>query len=130
VDEAVVTGRILSVLSALWRVTAKTMVGFWAALGVSVGYTFGATFLFLAIMKLIFPENVGFWADNTDGFPRDLTMKFPAPTNQHDAAGYWLIPACVILGILLLKGTHGFARRFLTRWRERRSLAKTGHFVG
>jgi len=30
----------------------------------------------------------------------------------------------------VLRVTHGFARRFLTRWRERRLLAKTGHFVG
>jgi hypothetical protein len=130
VDEAVVTGRILSVLSALWRVTAGTMVGFSVALAVSVGYSMGASFLLLAIMKPIFPENEGFWADNAGGFQRDLAMKVPAPAHQHDVAGYWLIPVCLILGILLLRVTHGFARRFLTRWRERRSLAKTGHFIG
>ena len=129
-DEAVVTGKVVPVLRALWRVTAGTMVGFSVALAVSVGYSMGASFLFLAIMKPIFPENVGFWADNTGGFQRDLAMKVPAPTHQHDVAGYWLIPVCLILGILVLRVTHGFARRFLTRWRERRLLAKTGHFVG
>ena len=106
------------------------MVGFWVALGISVGYTLGASFLFLAIMKPVFPQNVGFWADNADGIPRDLAMKVPAPANQHDVAGYWLIPVCVILGILALRATHGLARRFLTRWRERRALARTGQFVG
>jgi hypothetical protein len=130
VDEAVITGKIVSVLSALWRVTARTMVGFWVALGISVGYTLGASFLFLAIMKPIVPENVGFWAPNDGGFGRDLAMKFPTPTREHDVAGYWLIPVCVILGILALRATHGLARRFLARWRERRALAGTGHFVG
>ena len=129
-DEAVVTGKVVPVLRALWRVTAGTMVGFSVALAVSVGYSMGASFLFLAIMKPIFPENVGFWADNAGGFQRDLAMKVPTPTHQHDVAGYWLIPVCLILGILVLRVTHGFARRFLTRWRERRLLAKTGHFVG
>lgn len=129
-DEAVVTGRIVSVLGALWRVTAKTMIGFWVAFGVSVGYTLGASFLFLAIMKPIFPDNVGFWAPNDGGLSRDLAMKFPTPTREHDVAGYWLIPICLILGIVALRATHGLARRFLTRWRERRALARAGRFVG
>jgi hypothetical protein len=105
-------------------------VGFWVALAVTVGYSFGAAFLFLAVMKPIFPANVGFWADNVSGIPHDLAMKVPAPTTEHDVAGYWLIPVCVILGILLLRTTHRFARRFLTRWRERRELARAGRFVG
>jgi uncharacterized membrane protein len=130
IDEAVVTGKIAPVLAALWRVTAKTMVGFWVALAVTVGYSFGAAFLFLAVMKPIFPANVGFWADNVSGIGYDLAMKVPAPTKEHDVAGYWLIPVCVILGILLLRTTHRFARRFLTRWRERRELARAGRFVG
>ena len=130
VDEAVVTGRVAAVLSALWRVTAKTMIGFWVALGITIGYTLGASFLFLAIMKPIFPGNVGFWANNADGIPRDLAMRVPPPTDQHDVAGYWLVPLCAILGILVLRATHGLARRFLTRWRERRALAQTARFVG
>ena len=130
VDEAVVTGKILPVLSALWRVSARTMIGFWVALGISVGYTLGASFLFLAIMKPIVPENVGFWVPNDGRFMGDLAMKFPTPTGEHDVAGYWIIPVCVILGILSLRATHSLARRFLTRWRERRALAGTGHFVG
>jgi len=130
VDEAVVTGKILPVLSALWRVSARTMIGFWVALGISVGYTLGASFLFLAVMKPIFPLNVGFWVPNDGRFLADLAMKFPTPAGEHDVAGYWLIPVCAILGILALRATHGLARRFLTRWRERRALAGTGHFVG
>jgi HAAS len=130
VDEAVVTGKILPVLSALWRVSARTMIGFWVALGISVGYTLGASFLFLAIMKPIFPDNVGIWMPNDSGFSLNFAMKFPTPTREHDIAGYWIIPICLILGILALRTTHGLARRFLTRWRERRALERTGQFVG
>ena len=130
VDEAVITGKIVSVLSALWRVSARTMVGFWVALGASIGYSVGGAFVFLAIMKPIFPDNVGIWAPNDGGFSRDFAMKFPTPTREHDVAGYWLIPICLVLGILVLRVTHGFARRFLTRWRERRALARMANFVG
>lgn len=130
IDEAVITGRVVPVLGALWRVTAKTMIGFWVALGVSLGYIMGASFLFLAVMKPLFPNNVGFWADNETGIPHDLAMRFPMPTLEHDVAGYWLIPVLGILGILVLRATHRYARRFLTRWRERRALARPGHFVG
>src|SRR5438093_2089931 len=76
VDEAVVTGKILPVLSALWRVSARTMIGFWVALGISVGYTLGASVLFLAIMKPIFPRNVGFWVPHDGAFPVEVSMMF------------------------------------------------------
>jgi uncharacterized membrane protein len=129
VDQAVVTGHVAPVLAALWRVAAKTMIGFWVALGVSVGYSLGVSFLLLAIAKPLVPQNVGLWADNASGIPLNLGMRFPAPAGQHDVAGYWLVPVCAMLGILVLRLTHGFARRFLARWRERRALARTGSFV-
>jgi hypothetical protein len=129
VDEAVVTGRVVAIVSALWRVAASTVAGFWVALGVSIGYTAGWAFLVLAIMKPIFPRNVGLWADDVTGAPHRLGMEFPAPAGEHDIAGYWIIPVCVIVGILIVRFTHRWARGFLSRWRERRALARTGRFV-
>jgi len=129
VDEAVVTGRVTAVLGALWRVAAKTIVGFWVALAVSVGYVAGWAFLVVAMMKPIFPRNVGLWADDATGMPHQLGVLFPAPAGEHDIAGYWLIPICAALGILIVRSTHRWARRFLSRWRERRALARTGSFV-
>jgi hypothetical protein len=130
VDEAVVTGRVVAIISALWRVAASTVVGFWVALGVSIGYTAGWAFLVLAMMKPIFPRNVGLWADDVTGVPHRLGMEFPAPAGEHDIAGYWIIPVCVVVGILIVRFTHRSARQFLSRWRERRALARTGRFVG
>jgi hypothetical protein len=129
VDEAVVTGRVVAIFTALWRVAARTMIGFFVALGVSVGYTVGWAFLVIAVMKPIFPNNVGLWADDATGVPHQLGVLFPAPAGDHDIAGYWLIPVCVVLGILIVRSTHRWARRFLSRWRERRALARTGPFV-
>jgi hypothetical protein len=129
VDEAVVTGRVVATFTALWRVAARTMIGFFVALAASVGYIVGWAFLVIAMMKPIFPHNVGLWADDATGLPHQLGILFPAPAGDHDIAGYWLIPACVVLGILIVRSTHRWARRFLSRWRERRALARTGPFV-
>jgi len=129
VDEAVVTGRVVAVFTALWRVAARTMIGFYVALAASVGYSVGWAFLVIAMMKPIFPHNVGLWADDATGVPHQLGVLFPAPAGAHDIAGYWLIPVCVVLGILIVRSTHRWARRFLSRWRERRALARMGGFV-
>ena len=119
----------MAVLSALWHVGARTLVGFCVALGVSVGYTAGWAFLIVAMMKPIFPRNVGLWADEATGVPYRLGMQFPAPAGEHDIAGYWIIPICLVVGILIVRSTHRWARRFLSRWRERRALARAGRFV-
>ena len=129
VDEAVVTGRVVAVLSALWNVGARTVVGFCVALAVSIGYTVGWAFLTVAAMKPIFPRNVGLWADDVTGVPHRFGMEFPAPAGEHDIAGYWIVPVCLVVGILIVRSTHRWARRFLSRWRERRALAPTGRFV-
>ena len=129
VDEAVITGRGVAIFAALWRVAARTTIGFCVALAASIGYVVGWAFLVVAMMKPIFPHNVGLWADDATGMPHQLGVLFPAPAGEHDVAGYWLIPVCVVLGILIVRSTHRWARRFLSRWRERRALARMGEFV-
>jgi hypothetical protein len=130
IDEAVVTGRLVPVLRALWRVTAKTFVGFWVALGVSVGYSLGAGVLVVAAMKPFFPANVGLWVDNATGVPHDLGARFPAPAGEHVVGGYWIVPISLACGIAAIVFTHRSARRFLARWRARRRLASADRFVG
>jgi len=129
VDEAVTTGRVVAIFTALWRVAARTTIGFFVALAASVGYIVGWAFLVVAMMKPISPHNVGLWVDDATGVPHQLGVLFPAPAGNHDIAGYWLIPVCVVLGILIVRATHRWARRFLSRWRERRALARMGGFV-
>jgi len=41
VDEAVITGRVVAMFTALWRVAARTMIGFCVALAASIGYVVG-----------------------------------------------------------------------------------------
>jgi uncharacterized membrane protein len=119
-DEAVATGRFVPMVRAIWHLAVSTVGGFFAALGLFVGYVFGATFLALALLKPIFPDNVGLWVVNGPGsLPTSLGTKFTVPADQHVAGGYWIIPVCLFLGLFLLVLSHRSARGFLRWWRER-----------
>jgi uncharacterized membrane protein len=119
-DEAVITGRFLPMVRALGHLAATTVFGFLAALGLMTGYLAGASFLVIAAMKPIFPDNVGFWAVNGPGsLPTSLGMKFPA--TEAPAGGNWVILIGLVCGLGFLVLTHRGARKFLSWWRHRRS---------
>jgi uncharacterized membrane protein len=119
-DEAVATGRFVAVARAIWHMAVSTVSGFLAGLLVLVGYTVGLSFLVLAALKPIFPENVGIQTAN--GLPIALGARFPAPA-EPVAGGYWFIPACLAAGFCILVFTHRCARRFIGWWRNRRQPA-------
>ena len=122
IDEAVVTGRVLAVLRAMWQVAISSVLGFLAALGLFVGYAAGFAFLAIGIMKPIYPDNVGFWVVNGEGsLPTSLGMKFPA--EGVPAGGNWVILIGLVCGLGLLVLSHRGARRFLAWFRERRGSA-------
>lgn len=117
-DEAVITGRLVPMLRAFWHLAVTSVVGFLAALGLLVGYLAGLTFLVLAALKPIFPNNVGFWVVNGEGsMPTSLGIKFA--TDQQPAGGYWVIPLCLILGLGFMVLSHRGGKRYLAWWRER-----------
>jgi len=120
IDEAVMTGRFVPMLRALRQVAGKTLVGFGAACGVLVGYTFVIALITVAIAKPIFPDNVGLWVYNDSGIPHDLGIRFPAPADEHIVGGYWVIPFCLVLGLAALVWTNRLTLRFLRWWRKRR----------
>jgi hypothetical protein len=117
VDEAVASGRIGPVLRALWSLAVSTAAGFAAALVAFVGYTLGASFVAIAALKPIFPENVGLFV--VGGVPRSFGALFPAPAGATVEGGYWVIPVALALGLAVLVATHRASRAFLAWWRGR-----------
>jgi hypothetical protein len=122
IDEAVATGRIVPMARAIWHLATTTALGFAAALGLFTGYLLSVAFLAIALMKPIFPNNVGFWVKDGEGLeiPWRLGADFPGLPNQHVVGGYWVVLIGLVCGLGLLVVTHRCARRFLTWWRERR----------
>jgi uncharacterized membrane protein len=119
-DEAVITGRFLPMLRAIFNLAATTVGGFLAALVLFVGYVAGASFLAIAVLKPIFPNHVGFFSVNGPGsFPTSLSID-PSPATL-PAGGNWVILIGLVFGLGFLVLTHRGARKFLSWIRERRS---------
>jgi uncharacterized membrane protein len=120
IDEAVLTGRVVPIVRAIWHLAVTTIAGFFAALWLAVGYLAGVVFLVIGALKPIFPNNVGFWVVNGEGsMPTSLGIKL-SPTSP-PAGGNWVILIGLVCGLGLLVLTHRGAKRFLAWWRERRS---------
>lgn len=120
-DEAVITGRFLPMARAIAHLAATTLFGFFAALGLLVGYFAGAALLVIGALKPIFPDNVGFWVVNGPGsMPSSLGIKFPTD-GAVPAGGNWVILVGLVFGLGFLVLTHRGAKKFLAWGRARRS---------
>lgn len=100
--------------------------GFFAGLGLLIGYMTGASFVIIAAIKPIFPDNVGIWVGDrsiSDGVDVGWRAGVNVATagHEHNVGGYWVIPLFLITGFGLLVLTHRGARKFLGWWRRRRS---------
>jgi hypothetical protein len=121
-EEAVTTGRVLSILRAIVHAAFTTVFGFIAAIFLFTGYVSGLAFLLIGLAKPIFPNNVGFWTeDGFRGLPTNLGFRWD--TTDTPAGGNWVIAIGLGAGIVLLALTHWGARSFLAWYRERRSAS-------
>jgi uncharacterized membrane protein len=120
IDEAVTTGRFVPIVRAVGHLAATTVMGFFAALGLFIGYVMSFCFVALAVLKPIFPNNVG--VQYVHGFPIGVGAQFPLEPGTVLGGGYWMIPFALFFGLAIFVGTHRGARRYLFWWRERRLL--------
>jgi hypothetical protein len=117
VDEAVTTGRLGAIARGLWHLAASTVVGFFASIGLFCGYAIGASFLVVAVLKPIFPHNVGFAFSN--GALSGFGAEFGLDPTREIRGGYWIIPLSLIIGGVILIITQTLARRLLGWWQRR-----------
>jgi uncharacterized membrane protein len=117
-EEAVTTGRAVAVARSVLHMAASGVMGFFGALGLFVGYVLGLSFVAIAVLKPIFPDNVGIFVVN--GIPRSLGAQFPRPEGAEVFGGYWIIPLSAMVGLGILLLTHRAARRWISTWMGRR----------
>lgn len=118
-DDATATGRLTSVLRSLFHAATTGVIAFVAAFGLFVGYAMGIAFVVIAMLKPIFPNNVGFWM-RPNGSLVSSGVNFPSVREGlvfHTS--YWIIPAALLIGFVLLLATHSFARRWIAWFRNR-----------
>lgn len=114
-DEAATGGRVIAVLRSVFHAGALSVAAFLRALLLFIGYGVGIGFIAIAVLKPIFPGNVGLWLHEGIAFG----AQFPAPEGVTPLGGYWIIPICMVLGLGLMVFTHVSARRWISRLRER-----------
>ena len=114
-EEGATGGRVTAVFRSLFHGAGIGIVEFLTALLLFTGYASGWSFISIAILKPIFPNNVGLWVH--EGF--SLGGEFPAPEGVTPLGGYWIIPICLLIGLGVLVLTHRFARRWIAGLRER-----------
>ena len=117
IDEAVTTGRFVPMARAVGHLALTTITGFFAALGLLIGYLLAFAFVAVAVLKPIFPANVGI--QYVHGFPIGVGAQFPLEPGTVLGGGYWVVPIGLFFGLGIFVATQRAARGFLTRWRKR-----------
>lgn len=116
-EEAEIGGRMVAVLRSLFHTATASVKGFAGALVFFTGYAVGAGFVMTALLKPIFPRNVGFWWYEGG---MSFGAHFPAPAGVSPLGGYWIVPISLVLGLGTLLVTHRAARRWIATLRTRR----------
>lgn len=113
-EEAAIGGRVTAVLRSVFHGAATGNIAFFSALLLFMGYASGVSFISVAVLKPIFPNNVGLWLHKGVS----LGVQFPAPPGVTPRGGYWIIPISLAIGAALLVFTHRIARRWSARLGE------------
>jgi uncharacterized membrane protein len=114
-EEAAIGGRVTAVLRSVFHGAATGIRSFFSALLLLLGYASGVAFISVAVLKPIFPNNVGLWLHKGVSFGAE----FPAPPGVTPLGGYWIIPISLGIGAAALVLTHRVARRWSARLGER-----------
>ena len=118
IDEAVATGRFVPTMRAVSQLAASTGRGFLVAFWLVLAYVVSIGFFALAVLKPIFPDNVG--VQYVRGFPVGIGAHFPLTPGTQLGGGYWVIPFAALSGLMIFVAATRGARKFLANWRERR----------
>jgi uncharacterized membrane protein len=118
IDEAVTTGRFVPIMRAMSHLAATTVWGFVAGLLLLVGYVTAIGFFAVAVLKPIFPRNVGIMFRH--GIPVGLGAHFPVPPDVELRGGYWIVPLALLCGLGIFVATHRATRGYLAWWRGHR----------
>jgi uncharacterized membrane protein len=117
IEEAVATGRFVPVARAIWHLAVSTVVGFFTALALLIGYFIGIASVAVGVIKPFFPENAGI--QFAHGIPIGFAAQFPVQPTTDLRGGYWVIPLALGSGLGVLVFTQRCARRYLAWWRGR-----------
>jgi len=83
----------------------------------------GVSFLAVAVIKVIFPNNVAVFTLNGRFYSAGAEFGLPPGVEAHPF-GYWIVPVVLAIGLATLIGTQRASRRLLARIRSRKPSAR------
>lgn len=103
----------------LFRWAKVSIGGFFALIGVVVGYGLTISFFLAALIKPFAPHRTGVWWLAGDEISLRLGLGGSPPTYGHEVLGWWIVPIGLAAGALVLWATPRFGR-----WAVRRFLRR------
>lgn len=111
------------VFKGLLRWGCNTLVGFFYSIFFFSSYLISVSFIFIGIMKPIFPQNVGLFLNNGEVQNFGLIMGMTNDATMQEVLGYWIIPISLVIGIAwfltttwllkrIIRNRFGFWRRY------------------
>jgi len=97
-----------------WALTG--MQGFAVFMAALVGYMTALGFYVLAILKPIFPHNVGLYADGPYAGSFGFNFAYMPHPHGRELLGPYFTPVTMFLGLFLMQGTTLLIRFFITRF--------------
>jgi uncharacterized membrane protein len=91
---------VIKIVKGLLRWGCSTLIGFFYAFFFFVSYLVSISFVFIGVMKPIFPEHVGLFLKegSLEGFGFFTSASFDP--NTQEILGYWVIPISLFIGII------------------------------
>lgn len=95
------------VLAAIVRLAGISIAGFVLFIVSLVGYSLAGGLIFIAGYKVVAPSKVGFWHPAPDAWSLGTINHH---NNSPELMGWWLIPICLLVGVLVGYLTWRFGR--------------------
>lgn len=91
---------VSKIFQGLFRWGCSTLIGFFYAFFFFVSYLVSISFVFIGVMRPIFPESVGLFLKegSLKGFGFFTSASFDS--NTQEILGYWVIPISLFIGII------------------------------
>ena len=107
--------RMLQAVAKLLGRSLQVFLGFFFFLFL---YLNTVAFALVAVLKPVFPENMGLWTSSREPLFLFGFIEDPARPGLSEHLGWWLVPVCLALSVLLYWGTTALLKRFLRSLRR------------
>jgi hypothetical protein len=110
------------IFRGLLRWGCNTLVGFFYSLFFFASYLISLSFVFVGIMKPIFPEQVGFFLKDGKAQNFGLVTGVTERQGMQEVLGYWIIPIGLVIGIVWFFATTWLLKKVIRNrfgfWRK------------